>query len=597
MCGIAGIVDFDGAVSSATIERMCRTIRHRGPDNQGVWINSHVGLGHARLSIIDLSSAGNQPMPNENSSQLISYNGEIYNYKELKTSLLRNHQFKSECDTEVLVHLWEDCGTNAIKKLNGIFAFAVWETGRQRLTLVRDPLGIKPLYYWNQGNTLIFASEIKAILAAGVSRELNLIAVAEHFTFQNTFGDKSFYKNICLLPAGHYLQFDRNGIKRIQYSDPFFVENTEPVSTIDEYAHRVRTCFEGAVKRQLLSDVPVGSYLSGGMDTGSIAAVATQFIPGIHSFSCGFDVSQLPEADKVFDELQEAHIVSRYLQTKHHDLVLNQEALEKNIIHTIWHLDEPRMGISYQVIQIAQVVNRYVKVVLSGVGGDELFAGYPWRYQWCIGGQSQRAAYTAAVRFFDDQQLPSLFSQEAFKQIDGYSSWESFQTVMNSCTSQDPVNRALYYDLKTFLNGILIVDDKLNMAHSVEARVPLLDQEMVHLALSLPSSVKLQGSVGKAVLRFAMKGLLPDAIISRQKRGFTPPDRAWIQKFTMPYLESIIFSKKAKDRGIFNEATLRKVVLEHCLGKKDHRFLLWSLASFEWMLRMFFDDCILECPA
>jgi asparagine synthase (glutamine-hydrolysing) len=332
------------------------------------------------------------------------------------------------------------------------------------------------------------------------------------------------------------------------------------------------------------------------MDTGAIAAVASKFIPRIHSFSCGFDVSQLPESDKVFDEQNEARLVARHLHTQHHELVLDHDALEKGIMQTIWHLDEPRMGISYQVFRTAQVVGQHVKVVLSGVGGDELFAGYPWRYRWCINNPSEDSAYTAAIRFFDDQHLPSLFSPEALKQINGYSSRESYRSVMAACRTRDPVNRALYYDLKTFLNGILIVDDKLNMAHSVEARVPLLDLEMVRCALSMPSSVKLHGLTGKTVLRSAMKGLLPESILNREKRGFTPPDRTWIRKFTMPYLESVIFSTKALDRGIFNQSMLRKIVLEHCAGDKDHRFLLWSLAGFEWMMRLFVDDCVMECP-
>ena len=596
MCGIAGILDFDDQPSEDTVRRMCRCIRHRGPDHEGVWCGAHIGLGHVRLSIIDLSASGNQPMANENNTTWVSYNGEIYNYKSLRRELGNAHVFRSQTDTEVLVHSWEELGVAVLPKLNGIFACALWDTNQQRLTLVRDPLGVKPLYYWHTGNRLVFASEIKAILASGVPREVDMLGLAEHFSFQNTFGDRTLFRDVRLLPAGHYLEFDRRGFHVAQYYDVEFREDDCPVDE-HECAERVRSCFESSVKRQLVSDVPIGTYLSGGMDTGSISAVAAREIPGLRSFSCGFDTSRVTEAERSRDERAEAQSIAKHVGTRHREIVLDHTDLEKYIAQTIWHLDEPRMGISYQVLRTAQMVGSDVKVVLSGVGGDELFAGYPWRYRWCFERPSEEAAYTAAVRFFDDKRLLGLFTEEARQKVGTYSSRDRFREAMGRCTARDPVNRALYYDLKTFLNGILVVDDKLNMAHSVEARVPFLDTELVHLALGIPSTAKLRGDTGKTVLREAMRGLLPEAAIAREKRGFTPPDRSWIKDTTWPYFESMLLGSKTLQRGIFNEKALRGIISEHRQGQADHRFLLWSLAGFEWMSRLFIDTFTPERPS
>lgn len=595
MCGIAGIVDFGKACIPGDVEKMCRIMHHRGPDNQAIWADTNVCFGHVRLSIIDLSDAGNQPMINEHRDMCITYNGEIYNFKDLQKALKQQHVFTSRTDTEVLLHLWEESGTKVLPMLNGMYAFGVWDSKQQQLTLVRDPLGIKPVYYWYKNSMLVFASEIKGILASGVPRKLNYHAAAEHFAFQNTFGDTTFYRDIHLLPAGHLLRFDRKGIRTEKYSEVEFDETTvapPPNAVCDE----IRNRFGDAVQRQLLSDVPVGTYLSGGMDTGAISALAVRHVPGIHSFSCGFDTSNLEEQYRVFDESKQARELSTVLNTRHHELMLGVSALEENIVKTIWHLDEPRMGVSYQNLCIAGVVGRHVRVVLSGAGGDELFAGYPWRYRWCMEGGSERAAYAASVRFFDDNQLPSLFSDEMNRSIAGYSSFDRFRAVMAPCRAVDPVNRALFFDLKTFLNGILLVDDRLNMAHSVESRVPMLDRELIQLALSIPSAMKLADGTGKAILRQAMQAFLPAEVTTRTKRGFTPPDRAWMQQGTIRYIKDIILSKSARQRDIFDANSLDRIINEHCSGKKDHRFLLWSLTGFEWMMRLFFDTLVTECP-
>jgi len=587
MCGINGIVDLTGPVSTDEVLAMCRIMRHRGPDNQGIWSDKDCCLGHNRLSIIDPSAAGNQPMTDEEGRFVLTYNGEIYNYKELKSSLRSAHKFRSSTDTEVLLHAWEGSGADILPELNGIFAFAVWDRKEHKLTIARDPLGVKPVYYWRRNGRLAFASEIKALLSLGIKSGLNPIALAEHFTFQNTLGDKTFFENIFILPAGHYLTFDAQGLKVTRYFDIEFDESPSGYG-VNEYSHLIRECLEKAVKRQLMSDVPLGTYLSGGMDTGSIAALAVRNLPGMHSFTCGFDLKGISGEEINFDERANASAIASYLGTTHHELVLDHEAMEQHARKTIWHLDEPRMGISYQVLCIAEAAGRHVKVVLSGAGGDELFGGYPWRYPGDTGNDND-AAYRAALRFFGDNERSALFSEDMNRRLGGYSAYTGYLDVMKECSASLPLNRAFYWDLKTFLHGILVVEDKLNMAHSVESRVPLLDKELVALALRTPAGYKLQDGTGKVVLRQAMQGLLPAGIVSSRKQGFTPPDASWYRQHTMPYIKSVLLSKEASNRGIFSINKIEGIIEEHLSGKKNHRFLLWSLVSFELWQRMFLD--------
>ena len=592
MCGIAGIVDFKDPISTSTISLMCKTLNHRGPDYTNYWLNDNIALGHTRLSIIDLSPSGNQPMHGLSGKYHITYNGEIYNYRELKNQYLKDRSFKSASDTEVLLHLWEEKGVDSLNLLNGMFAFAIWNKDENILSLIRDPLGIKPLYYWYKDSKIVFASEIKAILESGIPKDINHEAIAEHFSFQNTFGDKTFFKDIHLLPQGHFITFSKKGFNCQKYYEIYFDEDGKGKKDINVLIDNLRDCLNNSINRQLVSDVPVGAYLSGGMDTGSIATVASKQIPNIHSFTCGFKLNNVSKEEKLFDERSDAKYISKLINTSHHELELDYDSMEKSIAKTVWHLDEPRMGISYQIINTSKLVSDYVKVVLSGVGGDELFAGYPWRYSYINnpnGSSIDYNGYLSAVRFFDDSQIHSLFTKEFNDEIKNYSSWESYKNVMKECNAKDPLNRALFYDIKTFLNGILIVDDKLSMANSVEARVPLLDKEIVELSLRIPSNYKLKENTGKYILRKAMEGLLPESILNKKKIGFTPPDQSWYKNHTMAYIQKVILSSDAKKRNIFNLNTINNIVNEHLQGVKNHRFLLWSLVCFECWYKLFFD--------
>lgn len=626
MCGIAGIVDRRG-VEPRLIKSMCDSMVHRGPDEEGyVFIRSSadpsaereavrlvrgqappsmdfsadLAFGHRRLSIIDLAT-GAQPMANEDGSVWIAYNGEIYNYRELRDRLTASgHVFSTASDTEAIVHLYEQSSDldSFFTELNGIFAFALWDGRRGRLVLGRDRMGVKPLY-WTQmerngaAPALAFASEIKAFLTLpGFGRAVDLEALAQHFTFQNTFGDKTFFKAVKMLPPGSYLVLEAGQRPKVRrFWDMAFSSRKR---TKAAWAEALRGVFEASVTRQLISDVPLGAYLSGGMDTGSISAVAGRHIEPLHTFTCGFDTSGVTDQERHFDETIYAQELAERLSTKHHKTVIHPGDMIAVMPKVLWHLDEPRVGISYQVYIVAQLVKRYVTVVLAGVGGDELFGGYPWRY-YNVSDTYDPDEFD--VRYFgmwqrlvpvDDHK--EFFTGDVYRELGGYSLLEAAKDYLRPTRDEHPLDRAMYFDAKTFLPGLLVVEDKLGMAHSLESRVPFLDNEMVECSLAIPGRLKVTKTDFKHILKAAMAGLLPSDVFGHKKVGFTPPDESWYRtEPTSTYLKSVIFSPGALGRGYFKREFLERVWSEHMSGKKNHRFLLWSLASFEWWNRLFVD--------
>jgi len=571
---------------------MCTLLKHRGPDDSGQWADGPVALGHRRLSIIDLSPRARNPMPNEDESIWLIFNGEIYNYKDLRRDLIeRGHRFRSETDSEVVVHLYEAMGPDCVAELNGMFAFALWDQPNRRLLLARDRFGVKPLYYAMIGKTLAFASEVKAFLALpDFKASPDPFALAEHFTFQNTFGERTFFDGVKLLPAGNYLLCENERIEVRQYWDLRFQPDSR--LSLQEWAQRLRGCFETAVNRQLMSDVPLGSYLSGGMDTGAISAVAARRIPKMHTFTCGFDLpAAASELEQYFDERAESYKLARLLGTKHHELALGAPAMVAALPQVVWHLDEPRVGISYQVYFTAEMVRRYVTVVLSGVGGDELFAGYPWRYERLLGltnGAFETEYYSQCIRLLADEARQALFTPDLNRSVGDFSTLDSFRSVLRGADGFDPLHKALYFDFKTFLNGLLLVDDKLAMAHSLEGRVPFLDNDLVETATRIPSEFKLRQGQSKIVLKQAMRGLLPDETLHRRKQGFTPPDASWYKQ-SMSYIRDLILNPRATDRGFFEPSYLEKILDDHLNDRGNNRFLIWSLMCFEWWNRLFVD--------
>jgi asparagine synthase (glutamine-hydrolysing) len=601
MCGIAGLYNLTGApVSPEQVLGMCDLIRHRGPDDSGLWVDGPIGLGHRRLSIIDLSQRARNPMPNEDETVWLSFNGEIYNYKDLRSGLKeRGHLFRSETDSEVILHLYEERGANCVTALNGMFAFALWDGKRRSLLLARDRFGVKPLYHTMVGNTLAFASEVKAFLALPDFKvSPDPLALAEHFTFQNTFGERTFFNGVELLPAGHYLLCHDGRIEMREYWDLRF-QPDERLS-LPEWADVLREHFETAVERQLMSDVPLGAFLSGGMDTGAISAVAARHLPRMHTFTCGFDLPEdASDLELHFDEREDSHRLARQFGTIHHELELGADAMAPSLPYVVWHLDEPRVGISYQVYYTAEMIRGYVTVVLSGVGGDELFGGYPWRYEPVLGLKDtdfDMAYYRQWIRLLDDEGKHLLFSEEINRALGDYTSFDSFQGALGKNHHYDPLHRALYLDFKTFLNGLLLVDDKLAMAHSMEGRVPFLDNDLVDVVTRIPSHFKLRPGESKIVLKEAMRGLLPEGTLARRKQGFTPPDQSWYKRNGSNHIRKLIMGPRALERGYFQPAYLEKILDDHLNDRRNNRFLIWSLMCFEWWNRLFVDRDSLPEP-
>jgi asparagine synthase (glutamine-hydrolysing) len=611
------------------------------PEGREHW---QLALGHRRLSILDLTSAGHQPMADPEKKIWITYNGEVYNFRELREELARlGFSFRSSSDTEVIINSYRAWGIKCISKFNGMFAFALWDSERKRLFLVRDRYGIKPLYYSLEKGTLLFASEIKAILEhEGAGRTVDDEALCEYFTFQNIYSDKTLFKGIHLLPAGHVLSLQRDGsfsaqgwnherstslngwkVDEWQYWDFDFSGAMTPEQiTEQECVSELRRLFIQAVERNLISDVTVGTYLSGGIDSGAIAATATRKIPRLMSFTGGFDVASVSGLEATFDERVPAEFMASCFGTEHYEMVMHSGDMAWVMPKLIWHLEDLRVGMCWQNYYIAQLASKFVKVVLSGTGGDENFAGYPWRYLLALDPRREKQEnmnlyYRYWQRLVGDDQREAFFGPCIREKVEEGYCHRAFRHILEKKTGSPSgggfdLSTCLYFELKTFLHGLFVVEDKLSMAHSLETRVPFLDNDLVSFALKIPSQYKLpfangistveenvvgaktrffaQSNSGKHIFRQAMRGMVPDEILDRKKQGFSPPDQSWYRGPTMGYLRDVLLDDRALSRGFFDPETLRRIVHEHTEGKINHRLLLWSLLSFEWWNRTFIDE-------
>lgn len=620
MCGIAGIFDTSGApVDSATVAAMNAMLAHRGPDGHGVYVDGPVGLGHTRLAIIDLSSAAEQPMANEDGAVVTVFNGEIYNFPKLRAELAAlGHQFRSHSDTEVIVHGYEEWGEDVVTHLNGMFAFAIWDRRARRVLLARDRYGIKPLYYAVDGARVVFGSEVKAISEAGAwGGRVDMAALSEYFTFQNILSDRTLFEGVRLLQAGHTATIcaGEANVRTRRYWDFSFGEAPASELSYKEAAEELKSRVEQAVVRHLISDVPVGSYLSGGMDSGSLVALASQRIPHLMTFTGGFDLTLATGIEQNFDERDAAEQMSRQFRTDHYEMVLHGGSMQRVLPKLVWHLEDLRVGMSYQNYYIAHLASRFVKVCLSGCGGDEVFAGYPWRYKDLMqadgAGSFDEASYGMWQRLIPESQRGAFFSSDSMNAIGDYSTFDVFRSITASAPGGngtwgglDALNREMYIEAKTFLHGLLVVEDKISSAHALEARVPFLDNELVDFVLSLPAEYKLDvkglmgaategtsvhSADGKMVLRTAMQGTVPDSILSKRKQGFSTPDDSWYRGESMDYIRDVVLSNRALSRGYFEADYVRRVLDEHTSGAGNHRLLIWSLLSFEWWNRVFID--------
>ena len=618
MCGIAGLINLDGEpVSPVVLRRMTDAIAHRGPDGEGQWIESNVGLGHRRLSIIDLSPAGHQPMISADHRYLLSYNGEIYNYRELRTELeAAGFWFRSRTDSEVVLNAIAHWGTDAFLRFNGMFALAIWDRKERRLILARDRYGVKPLYYSRQGKRFAFGSEQKAITShGGFQRKLDAPALLEYFTFQNIFTDRTLLVDVRILPAGHYATLDEGGeLVLTRYWDYRFREPEKPASR-QEYLEELDRLFRQAVNRQLVSDVELGAYLSGGMDSGSITAIAAQSFPNLKTFTCGFDLSSASGIELAFDERAKAEAMSARFKSEHYEMVLKAGDMERCLPRLAWHLEEPRVGQSYPNYYAAKLASKFVKVVLSGSGGDELFGGYPWRYYRAVGSQSFEhyidEYYLYWQRLVDNRHLKRMFAPIQ-DQVQGVWTRDIFRDVFATHDNaldhpEDYINHSLYFEAKTFLHGLFVVEDKLSMAHSLESRVTFMDNDLVDFAMQCPVDLKLNNlaevirinenesrnkqsvyfhktSDGKQILRDMMGRHIPESVTKAEKQGFSSPDASWFKGESIEFVNRILLDKRSRIYEVLDFQAVRPLIDQHLQGHENRRLLIWSLLNVEqWM--------------
>lgn len=621
MCGIAGILNLDGApASETTVASMADAIIHRGPDGFGYWAEGPAAFGHRRLSIIDLSELGRQPMHSPDGRYVMTYNGEVYNFPELRAELeALGHVFRSHSDSEVVLHAWAQWGTKSVLRFNGMFAFAIFDRKEQRLTLVRDRYGIKPLYYAQFGNVFLFGSEQKAILAhPAAKRVLDKAALVEYFTFQNIFTDKTLLQAVHLLPPASIAQISPgNGVslKVERYWDYHFREPENPASP-QEYRDELDRLMQQSVKRQLVTDVELGSYLSGGMDSGTLTALAALEFPYIKTFTCGFDMSSASGLELSFDERVKAEAMSAKFRTEHYEMVLKAGDMERSLDKLAYHIEEPRVGQSYPNFYASKLASKFVKVVLSGAGGDELFGGYPWRYYRAVNANGfdnyVDQYYQFWNRLVDESDMAAMIApmggegsdvdpREIFKNV--------FEHHNNSLDRpEDYINHSLYFEAKTFLHGLFVVDDKLSMAHSLETRVPFMDNDLVDFAMRCPVGMKLNNLAevvridendpsnkqatyfqktkdGKQILRDVMRNYIPDEIANSEKQGFSAPDASWFRGDSIEFVKRTLFEGDSPIYDLLDRKTVHKIVNRHLDGTENRRLFIWSLLNVNSWLK------------
>lgn len=625
MCGIAGFIHLNQEVAHCSqIRAMTSAIAHRGPDGEGDWVEENVGIGHRRLSIVDLSDQAKQPMMSANQRFVLTYNGELYNYKELKAELIQKGiSFISNSDTEVVLNSLCYWGERAIEKFNGMFALGLWDREEKTLLLARDRYGVKPLYYSNNTQVFCFSSEQKGIWAHdNCGRNIDLDGITEYFTFQNIFTDRTFDTEIKMFPAGHYAKFRlRNGKLEQQwtkYWEYHFSESNE-IKSYDEYKEELELLIRTAVKRQMTGDVEIGAYLSGGLDSGTLCSLASENLTDLKTFTCGFDLSSASGIELGFDERKKAEFLSYYLKTEHYQVVLKSGDMERCMESLVFHLEEPRVGQSYPNYYAAKLASKFVKVTLAGTGSDELFGGYPWRYYRALNCRNFEEYtdnyYSFWQRLIRDEDLAKVFYPIKDKPLSKRTSKEIFKKLLlsNGDSGQTPeqyINSALNIECRTFLHGLLVVEDKLSMAHGLETRVPFLDNDIVEFAMKCPVKFKLnnlkttistneneQGNKslkyyqktkdGKKILRDVMSQYIPKKVTNEIKQGFSAPDASWFKGESIDYVKDIIFSPSSKIYNFMDRRSIENLVTEHLSGKLNRRLLIWSLIYFENYLRIF----------
>jgi asparagine synthase (glutamine-hydrolysing) len=611
-------------VDPGLLGRMGQLTVHRGPDDEGKHVDGHCAIGMRRLSIIDLEG-GHQPISNATDTLWVVCNGEIYNFRELRTELLgKGHQFKTGSDSEVILHAYAEYGDTFVGRLNGMYAFALWDARRKRLLIGRDRLGIKPLYYMQQGSNLIFASEAKAILALpGMSPTLDQSALWSYLRLGYVAAPQSIFSHVRKLPTASTMTIEAGKVKIQKYwSMPQEIEYG--VSEAD-WIERTRDSIERAVRTQMISDVPLGAFLSGGIDSSAVVAyMSANSSQPIKTYSIGFSGSA---ADEFYNELPYAKKVAEQFRTDHHEIVVKPD-LVTLLPKLIWHMDEPIADSAFLTTYlVAEFARRDVKVILSGVGGDELFGGYR-RY---LGNFYQskfnkiprvlRGALAKLGEFLPSDRHSSIlntlryakgflgaadlsFEERYLSYVEALSRKkteaillspqelpeDAVTAALREARSDDALNRLMCADASTQLpDDLLLLTDKMTMATSLECRVPFLDHELVELSSRIPESLKIRGGNLKYLLKKALGGMLPDEILFRRKRGFGAPMGAWLKRELMPVLSRVLDQKVIKDRGVFRPMVVQELIAEHVNNKEDHTDQILGLFNLELWFRIFID--------
>jgi asparagine synthase (glutamine-hydrolysing) len=622
MCGIAGHVSADGRpVRREHVAAMGSRLRHRGPDDRGTFMNGHVGLAHERLSILDVSAAGHQPMSNHDGTVWIVFNGEIYNFQELRQSLRPGHTFRSRTDTEVILHLYEDYGPQCVSMLRGMFAFAIWDARHQRLVLARDRLGKKPLFYAMDEHGLSFASELKALLVDRQGLEIDPIALHHYLTFQYIPAPQTIFRGIRKLLPGHVMIYEQGKASESTYWSLNYDQKTiyrNESECLEAFHHLL----EESVKLRLISDVPLGAFLSGGVDSSSVVAVMSRLMDEpVKTFSIGFKEDQ-------YNELPYAREVARLFKTDHHEFVVEPDAL--GILPTLVRVyDEPFADSSaIPTYYVSQLSRQYVTVVLNGDGGDELFAGYP-RYHSTsldrvmvrtlspgsrdvlrrLAGRLPNVAgarrlrekaerllapfgrtYLGRICYFSPAEKTALYSDGFARQVRGHDSADLLTAWFDQAEATDLLDQLLSVDTRTYLpDDLLVKVDRATMAHGLEARSPLLDHRLAEFAAALPTSLKIRNGQLKYLLKAVMRRTLPDAILDRPKQGFGVPIDRWFRKDCRDFVRDVLLSSRCRERGYFNTGVIQRMLDEHQAGQADYAYRLYALLMLELWHREYMD--------
>lgn len=627
MCGIAGIFNLDGApIAHQTIKAMANKMAHRGPDGEGFFISDNIALAHKRLAILDTSDKGNQPMSSHDGDWVISFNGCIYNYLELKQELKsKGHSFVSTSDTEVISEGLAADGPSFFERLNGMFAVAAWHKKEKKLYLSRDRFGVKPIYYWFNQKTIVFASEIKSILAhPDYKIDVDLDALNQYFTFQNVFTYNTLFKGVTMLPPANTVKIDVTS-KYVHHQSwwDYDFSNPDEEMSFETAKQETKRMFSNAVARQMVADVPVGSYLSGGMDSGSITALASKHVSRLTTFTAGFDMSEVTGVEANYDERRDAELMANHFKTEHYEQVINAGDLSWSLPRLVYHLEDLRVGMSYPNYYISRLASKFVKVCLQGTGGDELYGGYPWRYYKVFKSLDQKEFFDNYYGFWQrlvaDEDKSKLFTEEVYAQIDVKAPREAFERVftfnekLKYDTPEQHIQNSLYFEIKTFLPGLLLVGDKLAMASGLEERFPFLDNDLVEFSQKIPVRYKLgnleskltkvdensfgdkkknyqEYDDGKNVLRKAMLDFLPESIINRKKQGFSAPDESWYRGENAQYIKELLLSKKTVSSRFINPSYIEQIINEHIEQRINHRLLIWSFMNFEWWCKIFLSN-------